>query len=96
MNFKDVEIKINCSSKDETTIRKVFDTIDKARDLAIREIDNPETPELTELDIIYDGEKWSLHEARDWRPMAKPRVIKLYVYDKENKKWDIISDWSKA
>lgn len=85
MNYKGVEIHIDSNSKDETTIERVFDTIDKAKDIAINEIDNPASPKLTKLFIIYDENGWHLHEALDYKTEHFPII---YVYDIKGKKWE--------
>ena len=94
MNYKDVEININCKAKDEATISKVFDTIRDARDLAIRTIDDPNNPTITHLDMVYENDRFAIFQARDLRPTATPKSLKWYAYDKDNKKWAVIGDLS--
>lgn len=52
MSYKGTKILVECQTNDERELSEVFDTIDKARDIAIRELDKKETPELR---IYYDN-----------------------------------------
>lgn len=52
MSCKGTDILIECQTNDEGKLNEVFDTIDKARDIAIRELDKKETPEVW---IYYDN-----------------------------------------
>jgi len=93
MSYKGTKITISSQTKDEQELSKIFDTIDKARDIAIDELDNKDTPEMTELRICYDG-NWVLDSGVNWKPLGKPRVIKFYEYDKTTGKWKLTEDWS--
>lgn len=93
MSYKNTKISIESVTNDEQELNKVFDTIDKARDLAINELERKETPEMTNVTIIYNGD-WMLDSGMNWKPLDKPRVIKFYEYDKKTGKWKKTRDWS--
>lgn len=90
MFYKGTKISIICRTKDERTLNEVFNTIDKARDIAIKELDRKETPEMTEMMIHYD-ESWILDSGQNWKA---PKVIKFYKYNKKTGKWKLTRDWS--
>ena len=52
MSYKGTKILVECQTNDERELSEVFDTIDKARDIAIRKLDKKETPEMR---IYYDN-----------------------------------------
>jgi len=93
MSYKDVKISISTTTNDEGTLNHVFDTINKAKDLAVSELDKKETPEMTEIALGFDKD-WKLIEGTNWKPMGKPKVIKFYEYNKETGKWELTRDWS--
>ena len=90
MLYGGTKISITCQTRDERELNEVFDTVDKARDIAINELDKEETPEINELMIYYD-QGWTLDAGRCWKP---PRVIKFYRFDKKTGKWELTDDWS--
>jgi len=94
MSYKNTEIIISSKTKDEQELNKIFDTINKAREIAIAELDKKDTPEMTEVKIVYDDEKWVPDSGRCWKPLGKPRIIRFYKYDKSAGKWKLIEDWS--
>lgn len=59
MFYKGTEISIVCRTNDERELNEVFDTIDKARDIAINELDKKETPKMRFVFVRYDKD-WSL------------------------------------
>jgi hypothetical protein len=93
MFYKDVKISVSATTNDEDTLNKVFDTINKAKDLAVSELDKKETPEMTEIALGFDKD-WKLVEGMNWKPMDKPRVVKFYKYNEETGKWELTRDWS--
>jgi hypothetical protein len=93
MVYKDVKISISATTSDEDTLNKVFDTINKAKDLAVSELEKKETPEMTEIALEFDKD-WKSVEGTNWKPMDKPRVIKYYEYNKETGKWELKRDYS--
>jgi len=90
ISYKDVKISVMCQTNDEKTLNEVFDTIDKARDIAVKELDKKETPEMTEIRLYYD-KGWILDSGDNWKP---PKVVKLYKYNKKTGKWKLTQDWS--
>jgi hypothetical protein len=93
MSYKGVKISISTTTNDEGTLNHVFDTIYKAKDLAVSELDKKETPEMTEIALDFDQD-WKLTEGTNWKPMGKPKVIKFYEYNKETGKWELTRDRS--
>jgi hypothetical protein len=93
MFYKDVKISISATTNDEDTLNKVFDTIKKARDLAVSELDKEKTPKMTEITLVFD-KNWKLVEGMNWKPMDKPRIVKFYEYNKETGEWELTRDWS--
>lgn len=91
MSYKGTETSVICQTNDDRILNEVFDTIDKARDIAINELDKKETPEMNEMTIQYDKE-WIFDSGRNWKP---PKVIKLYRYNRKTGKWELTNDWSK-
>jgi len=90
LSYKDTKITITCRTNDEKELNKVFDTIDKARNIAINELDKAETPKMTEIAVSYEKD-WNLHSGQNWNP---PKVIKLYRYNKKTDNWELTDDWS--
>jgi hypothetical protein len=70
------------------------DTINKAREIAIAELDKKDIPEMAKLKIVYDNGKWVLDSGECWKPLGSPRIIRFYKYDKSTGKWKLIKDWS--
>jgi hypothetical protein len=95
MNYSGTEISISASSNDKNVLEKVFDTIDKAKELAITELDKKETPEMNKLEIVYEN-SWQLTCGTNWQPTGKPRIIRFYDYDKHSGKWKLTRDWSES
>ena len=94
MHYKNTEIIISSKTKYEQELSKIFDTINKAREIAIAELDKKDTPEMTKIKIVYDDGKWVLDSGECWKPLEKPRIIRFYEYDKSSGKWKLIKDWS--
>jgi len=84
MNSNSTKIYLMSTNPNEDEIEKIFDTIDKAKNLAIDVLKEEDTPELTELRIFFD-EDWDIREG--W--YISPE--KMLFYDYENKKWKIKS-----
>lgn len=93
MLYEGVKIAISATTSDEDTLNRVFDTISKAKDLAVSELEKKETPEMTDIALDFDKD-WKLVEGMNWRPMDKPRVVKFYEYNKETGEWKLTRDWS--
>ena len=89
MSHKGTKISIVSKTNDEKILNDVFDTIDKAVDIAINELDKKETPEMTKMKIHYDN-GWILNSGENWKP---PKVVKFYEYDKKTSKWKLTRDW---
>jgi len=94
MNYKNVEINISCNAPDEKAIEKIFDTIIAARDLAIQAIDDDDSPTITELNIDYEKQQFTLSSAQNQQLKVNPMLFQSYTYDKVNKKWTLVSDYS--
>lgn len=92
MTYGDTKISAVAETSDCEELRKVFDTIDKARDLAINELNKKETPELTEMTIRYNTD-WTLESGQNWKP---PTIIMLYKYNGETGQWELTQDWSQV
>jgi hypothetical protein len=60
MSYKSTTISITSQTKDERELNKIFDTIDKAKDIAINELDRQRTKTSLML-INYDGD-WILEK----------------------------------
>ena len=90
ISYRGTKISIISNTNDEQELNQIFDTIDKARDIAIKELDKKETPEMNEMVIHYDN-GWIFNSGRCWKP---PRVIKFYRFDKKTGKWELTDDWS--
>ena len=90
MSYKDTEISITSKTDDEEKLNTVFDTIDKARDIAIKDLDKKSTPKMTEVVVLYD-DGWKLDSGRNWNP---PKAVKFYVYNEKTGKWELTRDWS--
>ena len=87
MSYRDTKISIASRTNDERELNQIFDTLDKARDIAINELDKKETPEMTEMTIYYD-ERWILDSGLNWKP------LKVYKYNKKTGKWELTDDKS--
>lgn len=92
MTHGDTKISVVTETSDSEKLGRVFDTIDKARDLAINELNKKETPEMTEMTIRYDAD-WTLDSGQNWKP---PKIIKLYKYNRETEQWELVRDWSQV
>jgi len=92
MTLDGTKILVMTETSDSEKLGRVFDTIDKARDLAINELNKEETPEMTEMTIRYDTD-WTFDSGRNWKP---PEVIMLYKYNGETGQWELTSDWSRV
>jgi hypothetical protein len=92
MPYKKTDISIESYAEDEKEIDKVFDTMDKARDLAISELDKKTTPDLTKLTIRNEGE-WAPVSGQDFKPKEEdfPRFFK---YNKKTGKWEIEQEFA--
>lgn len=90
MSYKGTKISITSRTNDERQLNNIFDTIDKSGEIAMRELDKRETPEMNEMTIHYD-EGWIVVSGRNWKP---PEVIKFYKYNKKNGRWELTDDWS--
>lgn len=88
MSYKDTKVSVICQTNDEGILNKVFDTIDKARDIAIRELDKKETPEMTEMRVYYDKE-WFLDSGENWKPS---KITEFYKYNRKTGKWELIRE----
>jgi len=93
VKYKNTEISIGTTINDEKILQKVFDTIDKARELAVCEIDKKETPEMTDINLGYD-EGWKLIDGQNLNYNSTPKVVKFYKYNKETGKWELTQDLS--
>jgi hypothetical protein len=87
MKYKNTNISISTKTNDEDTLNKVFDTIEKARDLAISELDKEKTPDMTELTIVFDNDWYPYLGKRKHGGLFIPLLDKSYKYNKETKKW---------
>ena len=85
MKYNDTLINISSSSNDENEIKIVFDTIDKAKDLAINVLNNNKTPKMTEINIIYNN-GWFINYGQNWNP---PEKIAYFEYDIHNNEWKL-------
>lgn len=90
MSYKGTKISVTCQTKHERELNKVFDTIGKARDIAIKEIDKKEVPEMNEMTIKYDN-GWILDSGKYWKP---PKDVKFYTYNKKTGKWELVREWA--
>jgi hypothetical protein len=93
MKYKETEISIRATTNDERTLEKVFDTINEAKEIAVSEIDKEETPKMTKLEMVFDGD-WQLNGGTNWQPVGKPRTVKFYEFNKKTGKWELTRDWS--
>lgn len=89
MEYKGTKIKLESRTRNEEEISKIFDTIEKARDLAIKSIDSKQTPKMTSLLISYD-DGWKLHSGQNWNP---PQNVAFYSYNAEKKVWELTGTW---
>jgi len=89
MEYSGTKIKIESRTKDELELNKVFDTIDKARDLAIKEFDKKGRPKMTDFLIFYD-DGWKLHSGQNWDP---PKNVAFYSYNEEKNIWELAGAW---
>lgn len=89
MMYNEIKIKIESRTKDELELNKVFDTIDKAKDLAIKELDKKDIPKMTDIVLFFD-EEWKLHSGQHWDP---PTNIAFYSYNQEKNIWELANTW---
>jgi hypothetical protein len=92
MAYGDTKISVVTETADSEKLNRVFDTIDKARDLAVNELNKKETPELTEMTIRCNTD-WTLESGQNWKP---PTIIMLYKYNGETGQWELTQDWSQV
>ena len=62
LTYKNTQISIISRTNDRKELNRVFDTIDKARDIAIRELDKKLTVKMTNILVLYD-DGWKLGSA---------------------------------
>ena len=62
LTYKNTQISIISRTNDKKELNRVFDTIDKARDIAIRELDKKLTLKMTNILVLYD-DGWKLDSA---------------------------------
>ncbi len=89
MEYKSTKISITSQTSDEREIEKIFDAIEKARDIAVKSIDNAKTPRLTELVVIYDN-GWEINSGQYWNP---PENVAFYSYNSAKKIWELSGSW---
>jgi len=89
MEYKGTKIRLESRTSDEEELSKIFDTIGKARDLAIKSLDSEKTPKMTNLLISYD-DGWKLHSGKNWNP---PQNVAFYSYNEEKKVWELTGTW---
>lgn len=83
MSYKDTKILVESQTNDERELNEIFDTINKARDIAVKELDRKGSPEMNIMLIHYDN-GWVLDSGHY---LKGPHPI-FYKYNKKTGKWE--------
>lgn len=84
MSYKNTMISVVSQTNDEKELNKVFDTIGKARDLAIIELDKKEASEMTEMTIHYENGWIPQYKLKSGQVLHDCSVSKKVMADREN------------
>jgi hypothetical protein len=93
MSYKKTEISIESHDKEGRILDGVFDTIDKARDIAIHQLNKETTPSLTKITITHNNDGWQPTSGQQFEPKNYP-YPKYFKFNQVTGKWEIEKEFA--